>query len=148
MARSARRLQGLALVTGLDPYLLGAMVGRQLPVFSLIVPFWVVWAFAGWRGMKDVWPAILVTGTSFAVPQFVISNYINPWIVDIGASLISMGALILFLRVWQPKQLWLSAVLRGRDKSATMTAAKPMDKTALTQASSGARCCRGSSSAL
>src|SRR5580658_7512959 len=127
-------IQGLASVTGLDPYILGAMVGRQLPVFSLIVPFWVVWAFAGWKGMKEVWPAILVTGISFAVPQFVISNYINPWIVDIGASLISMGCLILFLRVWQPKQLWLSAVLRGRDESAsTMAAAKPMDKTALTQ---------------
>ena len=55
-------IQGLASVTGLDPYILGAMVGRQLPVFSLIVPFWVVWAFAGWKGMKDVWPAILVTG--------------------------------------------------------------------------------------
>ena len=127
-------IQGLASVTGLDPYILGAMVGRQLPVFSLIVPFWVVWAFAGWRGMKDVWPAILVTGVSFAIPQFVISNYINPWIVDIGASLISMGCLILFLKVWQPKQLWLSPALRGRDESAsTMTAPRPMDKTPLTQ---------------
>jgi lactate permease len=128
-------IQGLASVTGLDPYILGAMVGRQLPVFSLIVPFWVVWAFAGWKGMKDVWPAILVTGISFAVPQFVISNFINPWIVDIGASLISMGCLILFLKVWQPKQLWLSPALRGNDESlATMTPAKPMDKTPLTQA--------------
>jgi lactate permease len=127
-------IQGLASVTGLDPYILGAMVGRQLPVFSLIVPFWVVWAFAGWKGMKDVWPAILVTGVSFAVPQFVISNYINPWIVDIGASLISMGVLILFLRVWQPKQLWLSPALRGNDESiATMTPAKPLDKTPLSQ---------------
>jgi lactate permease len=127
-------IAGLAQVTGLDPYILGAMVGRQLPVFSLIVPFWVVWAFAGWRGMKDVWPAILVTGVSFAVPQFVISNYINPWIVDIGASLISMGCLILFLKVWQPRQLWLSAALRGNDESAaTMATPKPMDKTRLTQ---------------
>jgi lactate permease len=127
-------IQGLASVTGLDPYILGAMVGRQLPVFSLIVPFWVVWAFAGWKGMKDIWPAILVTGLSFAIPQFVISNFINPWIVDIGASLISMGCLILFLRVWQPKQLWLSPALRGRDESAsTMAAAKPMDKTPLKQ---------------
>jgi lactate permease len=127
-------IQGLAQVTGLDPYTLGAMVGRQLPLFSLIVPFWVVWAFAGWRGMKDVWPAILVTAVSFAVPQFVISNYLNPWIVDIGASLISMGALILFLKVWQPKQLWLSAALRGNDESlATMTPAKPFDKTPLSQ---------------
>jgi lactate permease len=128
-------IQGLASVTGFDPYILGAMVGRQLPLFSLIVPFWVVWAFAGWKGMKDVWPAILVTGVSFAVPQFVISNYINPWIVDIGASLISMGCLILFLKVWQPRQLWLSPALRGNDESmATMAPAKPMDKTPLTQA--------------
>jgi len=127
-------IQGLATVTGLDPYILGAMVGRQLPVFSLIVPFWVVWAFAGWKGMKDIWPAILVTGVSFAIPQFVISNYINPWIVDIGASLISMGCLILFLKVWQPRQLWLSPALRGKDESAaTMTAPKLMDKTSLTQ---------------
>lgn len=127
-------IQGLASVTGLDPYILGAMVGRQLPLFSLIVPFWVVWAFAGWRGMKDVWPAILVTGVSFAVPQFVISNYVNPWIVDIGASLISMGALILFLKVWQPRQLWLSPALRGHDESAaTMATAKPLDRTPLTQ---------------
>jgi len=127
-------IQGLASVTGLDPYILGAMVGRQLPLFSLIVPFWVVWAFAGWKGMKDVWPAILVTGVSFAVPQYVISNYVNPWIVDIGASLISMGALILFLKVWQPRQLWLSPALRGNDESAaTMAAAKPLDKTPLTQ---------------
>jgi lactate permease len=128
-------IQGLASVSGLDPYILGAMVGRQLPFFSLIVPFWVVWAFAGWKGMKDIWPAILVTGVSFAIPQFVISNFINPWIVDIGASLISMGCLILFLRVWQPRQLWLSPALRGRDESATtMTAAQPIDKTPLTQA--------------
>jgi lactate permease len=127
-------IAGLAQVTGLDPYILGAMVGRQLPLFSLIVPFWVVWAFAGWKGMKDIWPAILVTGVSFAVPQFVISNFINPWIVDIGASLISMGCLILFLKVWQPKQLWLSPALRGKDESAaTMTAPKTMDKTPLTQ---------------
>src|SRR5271166_5560026 len=127
-------IAGLASVTGIDPYILGAMVGRQLPLFSLIVPFWVVWAFAGWKGMKDIWPAILVTGVSFAIPQFVISNFINPWIVDIGASLISMGCLILFLRVWQPKQLWLSPALRGRDESAaTMAQAKPLDRTPLTQ---------------
>jgi len=127
-------IQGLASVTGLDPYILGAMVGRQLPFFSLIVPFWVVWAFAGWRGMKDVWPAILVTGVSFAIPQYVISNYVNPWIVDIGASLISMGALILFLKVWQPRQLWLSPELRGHDESAAqMEKTTPLDKTPLTQ---------------
>jgi len=111
-------IAGLSQVTGIDPFLLGAMVGRQLPFFSLIVPFWVVWAFAGWRGMVAVWPAILVTGVSFAIPQFLISNFINPWIVDIGASLISMACLIGFLKIWQPKELWLSAALRTRDDSA------------------------------
>jgi lactate permease len=128
-------IQGLASVTGLDPYILGAMVGRQLPFFSLIVPFWLIWAFAGWRGMMAIWPAVLVTGVSFAVPQFVISNYINPWIVDIGASLISMGCLILFLQVWQPRELWLSPALRGKDESAaTMAPAKPLDTAKLSQA--------------
>jgi len=126
-------IQGLASVTGLDPYLLGAMIGRQLPFFSMLVPFWLIWAFAGWRGMIAIWPAILVTAVSFAIPQFVISNYINPWIVDIGASLISMGCLILFLEVWQPKELWLSPALRGKDESAsTMKPVKPLDTKPLT----------------
>ena len=111
-------IAGLASVTGLDPYLLGAMVGRQLPFFSLIVPAWLIWAFAGWRGMVQVWPAILVTGVSFAVPQFLISNFVNPWIVDIGAALISMGCLILFLKVWHPAEIWTSAALRRHDNSA------------------------------
>jgi lactate permease len=117
-------IAGLASVTGLDPYLLGAMVGRQLPFFSLIVPFWVIWAFAGWRGMMEIWPAILVTGVSFALPQFLISNFINPWIVDIGASLISMACLIGFLQVWRPERPWLSPALRTRDDSAA-TMPKP-----------------------
>jgi lactate permease len=118
-------IAGLSSVTGIDPYLLGAMVGRQLPFFSLIVPFWLIWAFAGWRGMKEVWPAILVCGVSFAIPQFLISNFINPWIVDIGASLVSMACLIGFLQVWQPKELWLSPALRGRDESAATMPARP-----------------------
>jgi lactate permease len=112
-------IAGLASVTGLDPYVLGAMVGRQLPFFSVIVPFWLIWAFAGFRGMRQIWPAILVGGVSFAVPQYLISNFVNPWIVDVGASLISMGCLIGFLRIWEPKELWLSPALRTRDDSAT-----------------------------
>src|SRR5215510_13743316 len=111
-------IAGLASVTGLDPFVLGAMVGRQLPFFSLIVPFWLIWVFAGYRGMKEVWPAILVTGVSFAVPQYLISNFINPWIVDIGASLISMACLIGFLKIWRPKTVWTSPKLRTHDDSA------------------------------
>src|SRR5262249_9294806 len=111
-------IAGLASVTGLPAFELGAMVGRQLPFFSLIVPFWLIWAFAGWRGMLQVWPAILVTGVSFAIPQFVILNFINPWIVDIGASLISMACLVLFLKVWSPGVVWTSPALRSHDPSA------------------------------
>ena len=118
-------IAGLSSVTGIDPFLLGAMVGRQLPFFSLIVPFWLIWAFAGVKGMKEIWPAILVTGVSFAVPQFLISNFINPWIVDIGASLISMGCLIVFLKVWKPKTIWTSPALRSHDDSAATMTKKP-----------------------
>ena len=67
----------------LDLMDLSAMIGRQLPFFSLLVPFWLIWAFAGFRAMRDVWPAILVTGVSFAVPQFLVSNYIGPMLVDV-----------------------------------------------------------------
>src|SRR3974390_619281 len=118
-------IAGLASVTGIDPYILGAMVGRQLPFFSLILPFWLFWAFAGFKGMKEIWPAIIVTGVSFAIPQFLISNFVNPWIVDIGASLISMACLIGFLKIWQPKKLWFSPPLRTHDDSAATMATKP-----------------------
>src|ERR1700690_1685873 len=119
-------IAGLASVTGIDPFLLGAMVGRQLPFLSLIVPFWLIWAFAGWKGMKDIWPAILVTGVSFAIPQFLISNFVNPWIVHIGASLISMACLILFLKVWKPKVIWTSPALRSKDESADTMPKRPV----------------------
>src|SRR5690242_17426788 len=79
--------------------------------------------------MKDIWPATLVTGVSFAIPQFLISNFINPWIVDIGASLISMACLILFLKVWHPAELWTSPALRHHDDSAgTMPARAPVSE--------------------
>src|SRR5256884_7912703 len=92
----------LSAVTGLDIKELSAMAGRQLPFFSLIVPFWVIWAFAGFRGMGGVWPAALVAGVSFAVPQFLVSNYHGPWLVDVVASVCSLAALTLFLRHWRP----------------------------------------------
>jgi lactate permease len=92
----------LSGVTGFDAKDLGAMVGRQLPFFSLIVPFWVVWAYAGFKGMLQVWPAALTAGVFFAVPQFFVSNYHGPWLVDIIASLVSMAALLVLLRFWRP----------------------------------------------
>ena len=97
---------GLQGVTGLDLKALSAMVGRQLPFFSLIVPFWLIWAFAGWRGMIEIWPAILVAALSFAVPQFLVSNFHGPWLVDVVAAIVSMASLALFLRFWHPKRIW------------------------------------------
>jgi lactate permease len=99
----------LEQVTGLDALKISAMVGRQLPFFSLLVPFWVVAAFAGWRGMCGVWPAALVAGLAFAVPQFLVSNFHGPWLVDIAAGACSIVALIALMRVWRPKEVWKHA---------------------------------------
>src|ERR1035437_2672302 len=96
----------LEQITGLDTLKLSAMVGRQLPFFSVLVPFWVVAAFAGWRGMLGVWPAALVAGLAFAVPQFLVSTFHGPWLVHVTAGACSMAALIGLMRVWKPKQAW------------------------------------------
>jgi lactate permease len=101
-------IQGLASVTGFDPYILGAMVGRQLPFFSLLVPFWVIWAFAGWRGMIQVWPAILVyrrllRGSSICDLELHQSVDCRHWRV---ASISMVCTRSCFLKVWQPKELW------------------------------------------
>jgi len=92
----------LAAVTGLDLHELSGMIGRQLPFFSLIVPFWLIWAFVGFRRMLEIWPAILVAGVTFAVPQYLVSNFHGPWLVDVVAAIVSMICLALFLRIWQP----------------------------------------------
>jgi lactate permease len=93
----------LSAVTGLDLLELSGMIGRQLPFFSIIVPFWLIWAMVGFRKMVEVWPALLVAGASFAIPQYLVSNFHGPWLVDIVAAIASMLALAAFLRVWQPR---------------------------------------------
>src|SRR5881394_307933 len=99
-------LIGLQGVTGLDLKELSAMVGRQLPFFSVIVPFWLIWAFAGFRAMIEIWPAILVAGVCFAVPQFLVSNFHGPWLVDVVAAIVSLASLAIFMRFWHPKRIW------------------------------------------
>ena len=99
-------LIALQAVTGLDLRELSAQTGRILPFFSVLVPFWMTWAFAGFRGMLEIWPAVLIAGVFFAVPQYIMSNFHGPWLVDVIAAVASMLALILFLRVWQPKRIW------------------------------------------
>ena len=104
----------LSAVSGLDLLALSAMVGRQLPVFSVIVPFWLIVAFAGWRGMFGIWPAILATGLPFAIVQALVSNLHGPWLVDVIAAIASMLSLVLFLRVWQPRDGWAAGSLVGQ----------------------------------
>src|SRR4051812_35779233 len=94
----------MAPLTGLDLLQLSAMVGRQLPIFSFLVPFWLVAAQVGWRGMLGVWPACLVAGASFGTMQFVMSNFHGPWLVDIVSAAVSMAAIVVLMRFWQPAE--------------------------------------------
>jgi lactate permease len=93
----------LAAVTGLDQMKLSAMVGRQLPFLSLILPSYLVWMIGGRKGLRGTWPAALVGGASFALAQFLSSNYWGPYATDIVAALFSSVCLVLWLRVWKPR---------------------------------------------
>ena len=99
-------LIALAGVTGLPLDMLSAAAGRILPIFSLIVPFWIIWTMAGRKAMMEVWPACLTAGGSFAIAQFLVSNYHGPWLVDIIGAIISMLSLVILLKFWQPKNIW------------------------------------------
>ncbi|MFV8845201.1 L-lactate permease [Serratia fonticola] len=93
-------------VTGLDSFEIGQMVGRQLPFLTIIVLFWIMAIMDGWRGIKETWPAVVVAGGSFALAQYLSSNFLGPELPDIISSLVSLVCLTLFLRVWQPKRLF------------------------------------------
>jgi lactate permease len=96
----------LGAVTGISPQLLSAMAGRQLPIVSLIVPAWLVVTMSGWKGLRGAWPAVAVCGGSFAVVQFLWSNYVGPELVDIMGGLVSLGCLAIFCIVWKPTEVW------------------------------------------
>jgi lactate permease len=96
----------LAEVTRLDAMQLSAMAGRQLPFFSLLVPGWLVRTMGGWRGVVGIWPALLVAGGTFALVQFLVSNYHGPWLVDVVGGVVWLVCLALFLMVWQPRETW------------------------------------------
>lgn len=103
----------LSAVTGIPAHLLSAMAGRQLPILSLIVPAWLVATMSGWQGLKGVWPAVLVSGGSFAVVQFAWSNFVGPELVDIVGGLASLGCLTLFCVWWRPAEPWEFPASRG-----------------------------------
>lgn len=96
----------LAAVTGLDLHQLSAMVGRQLPFFSVLVPFWLLAVFCGLRKMKEVWPAALAAGLAFAIPQALIANFHGPWLAGVVSSLISITALVILFKFWKPKKIY------------------------------------------
>src|SRR6185312_4840210 len=110
-------IQGLASSTGLDPFVLGQAIGRQSSIFSLIIPFYMIWMFCGFKKMWEVWPAILVAALGFTLPAYLISNYSNPYIVDVVAGGISLAVLALFLRVWRPREIMTNTALRTADTS-------------------------------
>ncbi|MGO0122621.1 L-lactate permease [Desulfothermobacter acidiphilus] len=93
-------------VTGIDEMSISQMVGRQLPLLSVFLPFWLVFIMAGWRKSLEVWPAILVSGLSFALTQWFTSNYMTPMLPDIASALVSIVALVVLLRFWQPRTVW------------------------------------------
>ena len=116
-------------VSGIDPFLIGQMAGRQLPFMTILVLFWIMAIMDGWRGVKETWPAVLVGGGSFAVVQFLTANYIGPELPDITSAIVSLIALTGFLKVWQPKRIFRFDTAESTTSQTTGTkapvAAKP-----------------------
>src|SRR6218665_2068321 len=110
-------------VTGLDSFEIGQMVGRQLPFLTIIVLFWIMAIMDGWRGVKETWPAVVVGASSFAIAQYLTSNFVGPELPDITAALASLVCLTLFLRRWQPKRIFRFETEASADAAAQASAA-------------------------
>jgi lactate permease len=121
----------LAAVTGLPANTLSAMAGRQLPFVSLIVPAWLVVTMSGWRGLRGVWPAVLVCGGVFAIVQFWWSNYVGPELVDIVGGLASLAALTIFCKLWKPAEVF---EFSGQDASRTLHVGRAFPQPVLVRA--------------
>ena len=114
---------------GIDPFLVGQMAGRQLPLLSLFVPFFIVWLMDGFKGVRETWPAVLVAGGSFAVTQFFTSNFIGLELPDITSALVCLAATTVFLKFWHPKQAYASS---SRSAAAAPAAATPAKRSRYT----------------
>jgi lactate permease len=124
----------LGAVTGISPDLLSAMAGRQLPFVSLIVPAWLVVTMSGWRGLMGAWPAVAVCGGSFAIVQFLWSNFVGPELVDIMGGLVSIGCLALFCTWWRPAEAWEFPHEAGTTPAATMASPRAATRPELLRA--------------
>ncbi|PFE02337.1 L-lactate permease [Bacillus cereus] len=109
-------------VTGIDPHKIGQMAGHQLPFLSLFVPFFIVFLMDGFKGIKQTWPALFVAGSSFAITQFITATFLGPELPDITSALVSLICLSLFLKVWQPKEIYQSNQ-ENNEVAAAMTVA-------------------------
>ena len=105
-------------VSGLDPFKIGAMAGRQLPLLAVFVPFWITFIMDGWKGVRETWPAILVAGGSFAVGQFFTSNFIGPELPDITSALFSLICITIFLKFWKPRSIFRFKAETAEEKHA------------------------------
>jgi len=110
----------LAKVTGLDESSIAAIAGRQLPVFSLVIPAWMVVMMSGWRGLAGVWPAVVVCGVSFAAVQFAMANFVGAALVDVVGGIACLAVMACFLKVWQPGAIWRHDSPDGHPQAAAL----------------------------
>ena len=115
-------------VTGIDPHKIGQMAGHQLPFLSLFVPFFIVFLMDGFKGVKQTWPALFVAGSSFAITQFITATFLGPELPDITSALVSLVSLSLFLKVWQPKEIYQTKQANSEVAATTTTTATSMPK--------------------
>ncbi|ASK17285.1 MULTISPECIES: L-lactate permease [Bacillus] len=112
-------------VTGIDPHKIGQMAGHQLPFLSLFVPFFIVFLMDGFKGIRQTWPALFVAGSSFAITQFITATFLGPELPDITSALVSLISLALFLKVWQPKEIYQSGQVNSEVAATTTAASMP-----------------------
>jgi lactate permease len=93
-------------VTGIDPNLISRMVGHQLPFIAAIIPLWLTVLISGWKGAKEIWPALVVAGGSYAFTMYVVASFVGPMLPDILSAVVSISAMVLLLKFWQPKSVW------------------------------------------
>ena len=134
----------LAKVTGLPEMQLSAMAGRQLPLFSLIVPAWMVCTMSGWQGLRGVWPAVLVCGGTFATVQFLISNYSGPSLTDVAGGVASMAALAALLALLAAARRVAICCMSTRSRTRLQPSGHATDRTATPAARSPGPGRRGS----
>lgn len=100
-------------LTNIDPNLLSRMISHQLPFIALIIPLWLVMIISGWRGVRGVLPAIVVSGVSYATTMFLVAHFLGPTLPDVLSAIVSITCLVAFLKVWHPKEIWRFHKERG-----------------------------------